>query len=262
MTTIVMMPAMANTHETAARQLADARRLRRPMTRLPEEHRPKDTEEALATQRRVMELIDEKIGGWKCSVPNGDRILIAPLPASTVHRNSPCPIIPKGAVAEIEPEIAFFLKRDLPPRSTPYGADEVRDAIGETRLVLEIMASRYIDPESITWLESLADSVKHQGMFIGPGLPDASGKPLESFHLKIEGPQGILFDRDVKHPNEHPFRPLHWLANFLSSRSETLQAGIVVTTGSYAGIVEVPMDTLLTFEYGSLGRFSVRFQGI
>src|SRR5262249_8311456 len=201
---------------------------------------PKDIEDALATQRRVMELSGEKVGGWKCSVPNGDRILVAPLPASTIHRHSPCPIFPRGTIAEIEPEIAFFLKRDLPPLATPYPDDEIRNAVLETRLVLELLGSRYTDPESITWLESLADSVRHQGMFIGPVASDG---PRDSFHLKITGPNGVVFERVVKHPNGDPLQPLYWLANFLSARGESPFRGGWCTTGSYAGIIAVPLHT-------------------
>jgi 2-keto-4-pentenoate hydratase len=244
------------TYQIAAARLAEARQLGKPIDRLPEEQRPRDNEEALVTQRRVLELIQEEIGGWKCSVPNGDRILVAPLPASTVRRVSPCPIVPKGAVAEIEPEIAFVLKRDLPPRTTAYDEAEIRDAVLETRLVLELIGSRYKDVDSISWLESLADSVRHQGMFIGP---ITSERMLDSFHLRIEGPQGVVFERDVKHPNGDPLKPLYWLANFLSNRGETLRGGIVITTGSYAGIIEVPVETPLNFTYGSLGSFSVQF---
>jgi 2-keto-4-pentenoate hydratase len=257
MSRLRIIPFMA-TFQIAAARLAEARRLGSPIDRLPEEQRPRDNEEALETQRRVLELIQEEIGGWKCSVPNGDRILVAPLPASTVRRTSPCLIVPKGGVAEIEPEIAFVLKRDLPPRATAYGEDEIRDAILETRLVLELIGSRYKDVDSISWLESLADSVRHQGIFIGPV---ASGRTLESFHLRIEGPLGVVFERGVKHPNGDPLKPLYWLANFLSSRGETLRGGTVITTGSYAGIIEVPMETPLSFEYGGLGRFSVQFSG-
>ena len=38
-----------------------------------------------------------------------------------------------------------------------------------------------------------------------------------------------------------------------------VKAGQVVTTGSYAGIVQVPIDTPLTVEFGDVGSLSVRF---
>jgi 2-keto-4-pentenoate hydratase len=49
----------------------------------------------------------------------------------------------------------------------------------------------------------------------------------------------------VHHPNDHPHRLLHWLANHHSSRGETLLPDVIITTGSFAGIVEVPMNILL-----------------
>jgi 2-keto-4-pentenoate hydratase len=69
----------------------------------------------------------------------------------------------------------------------------------------------------------------------------------------------VVFERDAHHPNGHPLTPLVWLANFLSGRKETLKAGQIVTTGSYAGIVQVPIDTPLTVEFGGVGSLSVRF---
>ncbi len=251
--------AMTTTRDFAARHLVEARRSGKPTSRLPEFCRPWSNADALDIQRRVLRLMKEEIGGWKCSLPNGDRILVAPLPESTIHRSSPCPILPKGTVAEIEPEIAFILKNDLIPRSTHYSEDEVREAVAETRLVLELMASRYADLDAVKWLENPADSAKNQGMFIGPVVADAFEKPIEAFRLSIDSPAGKLFDREVHHPNDHPLKPLHWLANFLSGHGETLHAGKIITTGSYAGIIEVPMETPLTFSFGSLGQFDVEF---
>jgi len=55
----------------------------------------------------------------------------------------------------------------------------------------------------------------------------------------------------------HPLRPLVWLANFLRERGERLRAGQVITTGSYAGALEVPLATPLTITFGALGRMQV-----
>ena len=64
----------------------------------------------------------------------------------------------------------------------------------------------------------------------------------------------ILSTHDGRHGDGHPLRPLVWLANFLAARGEGLRAGQVVTTGSYAGAIEVPLDELLTVTFGDLGR--------
>ena len=59
------------------------------------------------------------IGGWKCSVPTTPRpVAMAPIYAPTIFSASPCPILPIGGLARIEPEIAFLMARDLPRRNT------------------------------------------------------------------------------------------------------------------------------------------------
>ena len=55
-----------------------------------------------------------------------------------------------GKVGLIEPEIAFVIAHDLPPRATPYSDAEIRAAIGEARMVLELITTRYADKASAT----------------------------------------------------------------------------------------------------------------
>ena len=183
--------------ESAAQFLVAARSARRPGARLPEADRPTDLESALAIQRRVGELLRLQIGGWKCSVPSEARpILAAPIFAPTIVRNSPCPVLTIGATVKIEPEVAFVLGRDLPQRAQPYSEAEVRDAIAETRLVLELIGSRYADPASATWAELMADSIQNQGLFVGPAIRGGVDAGLEAFHVTVKLlPSGSLPSR-------------------------------------------------------------------
>ena len=248
--------------DEAARHLLAARRARQPGARLTESCRPADLEDALAIQRRVQDLLGAATGGWKCSLPTAERpISCAAVFAATIVRASPCPVIARGGIVRIEPEIAFVLGGDLPRRAIPYGEGDVRAAIAETRLVLELLDSRYADPAAVTFPELLADQVSNQGLFVGPVLPDPSKRILEGFAIAVDGPAGALHRRDGHHPDGHPLRPLVWLANFLAAREESggLKAGEIVTTGSYAGALEVPVATPLTVQFGGLGRFTVEF---
>ena len=246
--------------EAAARHLLAARRARQPGPRLPDACRPSDLEDALAIQRRVQELLDVATGGWKCSVPAAERVVsCAAIFAPTITRTSPCPALAHGGIVRIEPEVAFVLGRHLPPRAVPYSEAEVRAAIAETRLVLEFLDSRYADSAAATFPELLADQVSNQGLFVGPALRDALSLSLEAFAIVIGGPEGTLHRREGRHPDGHPLRPLVWLANFLAARAEVggLKAGQIVTTGSYAGALEVPVATPLSVQFGDLGQISV-----
>jgi len=257
-------PMDAQTIEAAAQHLMAARTARRPGARLPAPCRPADAEAGLAIQRRVGEMLDLPIGGWKCSVPSPERkVVAAPIFAPTIVSVAPCPIVPIAGKARVEPEIAFVLGRDLPARATPYDEADVRAAIGEVRLVLELMGPRYADPEAVTFPELLADSIANQGLFVGPVLSTAVGPPLDAFSIVIDGADGTLITREGRHPDGHPLRPLYWLANFLAAggygEGVALKAGQIVTTGSYCGVVDVPLETALVVRYGDLGTLDVQF---
>lgn len=245
--------------DSAARQLASARLERRAIGRLPESCRPQTLDDVLAVQHGVTQLLGDEIGGWKCSLPKGERVLLAPLLRSTIRTGSPCPIVPSGDRAQVEPEIAFVLGKDLPPRREPYGEEEVRRAIAEVRLSLELIGSRYVDWTAVPYWEALADSYNNQGFFAGPPLLDPFEQGLGAFKISVDDSSANLLTREGNHPAGHPVRPVVWLANFLAGRGATLHAGSVVTTGSYAGILELPLDTALSISYGNLGKLEVTF---
>ena len=244
---------MTNAIESAAQHLAASRRKRRPGPRLPEDLRPRDVESSLAIQRRVGEMMGEATGGWKCGAPSGGRTLVAPIFRSSIHTGAQCHVAVINGRASIEPEIAFFLARDLPARATPYSEDEVRTAIGETRLALEILGSRYAESKDAEYLEKLADSLSNQGLYLGPAVRGGVAAELSTFPIAIDG----VFSGQGRHPDGHPMVPLHWLANFLSSRGEGLRAGDAITTGSYAGALDAPSSGPLRAVFGDLGEISV-----
>lgn len=244
-------------HEAAAQHLVAARNRGTPGPRIAAEHRPSAIADGLAIQARVAALVGQAIGGWKCSVPSEARpVSLGGIFAPTIRSASPYPVVGSGAAAKIEPEIAFVLGRDLPSRPTPYSESEVRGAVKEARFALEIIGSRYADPAGNTFAELLADNVNNQGLFVGPVLPDMQ-RDLSGFPVTIRTAAEAFTTRDGKHPDGDPWRPLFWLANYLAQRGDPLRAGMIVTCGSYCGIVEVPLDTPLTFAYGDLGSLAV-----
>jgi 2-keto-4-pentenoate hydratase len=246
--------------DEAARHLMAARRARQPGPRLPESCRPSALEDAIAVQRRVQTLLDVATGGWKCSLPAAERaIACAPIFAPSIRRASPCPVVAHGPTVRIEPEVAFVLGRDLPARRTAYDESEMRAAIAETRLVLEILDSRYADPASVSFAEVLADQINNQGLFVGPTVEQALDARLEAFPILIEASGRTLHERDGRHPDGHPLRPLVWLANYLATNERGLAAGEIVTTGSYAGALEAPLAEPLTVRFGELGEIVVSF---
>jgi len=240
----------------AAHHLVAARKAKTPGPSMPEAYRPADYDSAIAIQERVLELLGETVGGWKCGTPNPlTGPVFAGLAASGLLRSLPCAV--PGEIGLIEPEIAFVMARDLPPRATPYTDAEIRAAIGEARMVLEFITTRFADRDSATAPEILADAYNHHALFIGPVIPNVLDHPLESLPVTIRTAAGPLFDKIHPHPSGHPLKSLGWLVPFLNSRGQGLKAGQIVTTGSYAGIVEAPLGVPIHVHLNGFGSFSV-----
>lgn len=247
--------------ESAAQFLLTARQSGRTVSRIDEAIRPADVADAIAVQRRVSDLLGMTVGGWKCSVPTAARsIIAAPIFTPTIQHRSPCTLLVSGADARIEPEIAYLLARDLPARAQPYADHDVRAAVGSVHMALELIAARYAEPRIVTYPELLADFIANQGLFIGPAVDAPWDRALEGFPIAVHAGGALLTAVEGKHPDGHPFKPLAWLANYLATRGDYLRAGQIVTTGSYAGIIDVPLDTPLTFAYGDWGQLAVTLQ--
>ncbi|HYD59539.1 MAG TPA: fumarylacetoacetate hydrolase family protein [Noviherbaspirillum sp.] len=252
------MPQVNTVAVQAASILAKRRLSGERGSRLPESLRPLDVDAALAIQACVTEQLCERAGGWKCGLSAENPVVMAPIHAGTVHTGSPCPVWGEAGQVRVEPELAFLLGHDLPARDTPYTAADVDAAIARTHLALELIGSRYADPASASMAEHLADGLLNQGLLIGPEI-NPSSSALDRMAIRIHRQDGRETTLEGKHPNTDPRAPLYWLAEFLRSRGQGLQAGQAVITGSYAGSFELPLEQETTIQFGDLGRLAVRF---
>lgn len=226
---------------------------------LPATCRPVTIADAFAIQTAVSAQIGQRIDGWKCGMPDAARRVAAPIYADDVHRGDACPVWVRDGHARIEPELAFVLRHDLPPRAAPYTEAEVDAAIGATHLALELIGSRYDDPDSAAFTDHLADGLLNQGLFIGPAVDGALAQAATHFTLQIHSTTDADITFEGRHPNASPRAPLYWLAEFLRSTGQGLQAGQAIITGSYAGCIALPLAQELTLRYGELGTLSTRF---
>lgn len=251
--------------QEAAAILVERRQTGAQGDQLPESCRPVNLDEALAIQTAVSErwcdLMDDSIGGWKCLLPTGDKIIVGPIYTRTIDSVAPISLWSKPSnpsIARIEPELAFFFGHDLPAREQPYTPADVDAAISRTHLALELINCRYIDPSQCTFPEMLADGLVNQGLFIGPQVDNELARNTSEFTLNVRH-NDEFSTHHAKHPNTHPRAPLYWLAEFLRSQGQGIVAGQAVITGSFAGVLEVPMNTEISLEYVGLGIIDVSF---
>lgn len=180
-------------------------------------------------------------------------------------------------LARVEPELAFVLGQDLAPRrgNQPYTHQEIDNAISHCHLALELIQSRYLPDSGAGYFDQLADGLFNQGLYLGPQLaqdksalaaaitsdsePGIHASEHSRFLLQIRLADGSLIEKNAVHPNNNPKAGLYWLVNFLSAQGIGLTAGQAVITGSYAGVIDLPFGEDISFQYGKLGQFSLRF---
>jgi 2-keto-4-pentenoate hydratase len=176
--------------------------------RLPESYRPADAEAGWLIQQQVTQGLGRAVVGWKCGLPTEGRLVVAPIYAGSVHE-APDVVLPArqtGPVeAKFEPEIAFVMAQDLPPRAQAYTEQELDAALLHARCALEIIASRYDDDAQVPFPEHLADGLLNAGLVLGAVVSDID---WPDFELTVQQ-QGVgTVHHAARHPDGHPRRPL------------------------------------------------------
>ncbi|OGB01499.1 MAG: hypothetical protein A3G29_17380 [Burkholderiales bacterium RIFCSPLOWO2_12_FULL_64_99] len=258
--------------QTAAHALATRRLTGRVGGALPDPCRPTTLSDALAVQAAVSAELAQRAGervvGWKCGLPGADTWVLAPLYASTLYRaddrtDPPVagwPVWAQQGRVKVEPELAFVLGRDLPPRAQAYDTEEVRASIASAHLALELIDSRYDEQAPVHFADRLADGLVNQGLWLGPAIDLASAYAAQALDIAVTADAQPLLSQHGAHPAGDPLQPLCWLAEFLRGRGQGLQAGQVVITGSYAGAPWVPVGPMLQVRFGHLGTVALSFQ--
>lgn len=232
---------------------------------LSEADRPNTIEDALTVHQEMIKQRSDTVGGWKCLLPLAeDKIIVAPIFSSTIQSGEQCQLMMDNNKVRIEPEIVFMLNKDLPARAQDYTEQEIDDAIGGCYMALELIQSRFDDNAGQKFVESLADCLVNQGLFIGPEIDKtlayaASEISITITQKEINGSDTVL-TLEGNHPNSLPQLPVYWLINFMSKRGTSFKKGEKLITGSYKGVVELDFDKPTEIAYQGLGKYTVEFK--
>jgi 2-keto-4-pentenoate hydratase len=158
-----------------------------------------------------------------------------------------------------EPEFAFRMRFDLPPRPSVYSVAEVLDAVDTLHPAIEIPDSRFADFVSAGEAQIIADNACAH-LFVLGNAATANWRALD---LVEERPvitmRGERFIGHGKNVLGDPRVALAWLANELRTLGITLRAGEVVTTGTCHPPLPIQSGDRVEADFGVLGRVSVGF---
>ena len=251
----------------ASRTLHDHWRAGTKLANLEASHRPRDRAEGYAIQAVLENHSAGSLFGWKIAATSeaGQRHINVDGPmAGRILSET---VIPDGGTAAMagnemrvaEPEFAFRMAADLPPRSRPYAVPEVLDAVGTLHPAIEIPDSRFADFVSAGAEQIIADNACAH-LFVLGAPATANWRALDLVEEKpvitVRGKQFIGHGRNVL---GDPRIALTWLANELRQLGMTLRAGEVVTTGTCHPPLPIQPGDVCAVDFGVLGMVSVKF---
>jgi 2-keto-4-pentenoate hydratase len=235
---------------------------------LPEAIRPETRGDGYAVQALLEERTAGPLFGWKIAATSAD---------GQRHINVDGPIagrllaeraaesgasIPLGGnrMLVAEPEFAFRMGRDLPPRAEPYLVGEVLAAVDTLHPAIEVPDSRYEDFTRAGAAQLIADCACADRFVLGPAAT-ADWRAIDLAGHPVKATVAGKIEREGRGANVlgDPREALTWLANELSSLGITLAAGQVVTTGTCMMPLAIAEGDEVTADFGPLGRVTARF---
>lgn len=259
----------------AAALLRGARRLGRPLSALPEACHPRSVAEGYAVQAAYLAGPSADDGpleprGFKlaCTSAKAQQALSTDGPfygrlvAGALH-DSPATIAAGGFLFRlVEPEFAFRLARDLPPRDAAYDETEVAAAVVDLHPAIEVVSSAFGEAWWQVGAPSLAaDNAGHGCLVLGPAVPGwkALDLPERAVSLVLNG--RTVSDGRGANALGGPLTALTWLANTLRTEKPGpgLRAGDLVTTGVVTGFELLSAGDRAEADFGGLGRVALQF---
>lgn len=238
---------------------------------LPPGVRPMDRVQGYAAQACLPALAGQAVVGWKLAAtslagqhhigvsgPLAGRIL-----AGCAHRDGAAVSMAGNRMEVAEAEFGFVMGRSLPPRTAPYAVAEVLDAVAALVPVIELPNSRFTDFVHAGEAQLLADNAC-AGQFVAGAGTDADWRGLDlrghAATGRISRDGAVVLERAGSGAAVlgDPREALAWLANELSGLGLTLEAGMLVSTGTCLQPLPVRAGDLVEADFGVLGRVSAR----
>jgi len=238
------------------------------MDDLPEDLRPVTRTEGYAVQAHLATLSDDAVFGWKIAATSTDGQnhigvsgpLAGRLLGERVFQSGQMLTFGANRMAVAEPEFAFRMGRRFEPRAEPYAQAEVMDAVDTLHTAIELPDSRFADFAGVGEAVLIADNACAHEFVIGPPMPeDWRNTDLAAHPVEISVVGGGTHVGVGANVLEDPRIALNWLINELRQYGITLEAGMVVTTGTCAMPIPIGAGDRVMADYGTLGRLEITF---
>lgn len=203
---------------------------------LPADLVPADIAAAYAIQDEIAAELGP-VGAWKVGpMPETGVPMCAPIPAADVHESGVTLRHAALSGLGIEVEVAVTIATDLPGKAGGYSSGDLRQAVGSLHLILELLASRYVDRSAVPLLATVADLQSNGAVIVGPAqAADRDWPEFGAQHMSLALDGAVAATTTGNATTENVLAALAWLANHAVERGMPLKSGQLVITGARLG---------------------------
>lgn len=218
----------------------------------------------------LQDLISNQLGktlGYKVGYQNESNFVMAPLIDNTFFSNGASIKRQNYRLCLIECELAVEFKSTMPHRKQHYSEAEIIKNISSIKAGLEICDSRLIDYPKSDALWQLADQLSNGGYVLGTGMnfsgnvfdPQLMNKANFKFKV-IDAKQNtrIFFSENKTHPFKNVMKLLVDFVNHICDQNKQINAGDIITTGSFCGSHEVFVGDTISASFENIGSVSAK----
>jgi 2-keto-4-pentenoate hydratase len=253
--------------ERAAGLLLAARRARRPIASLPDDCRPETLAEGYLAQDAFVASSGGAVAGFKIGATSAKAQAFleidAPFAGSVLkHDLHDSPAVLAAArfpFRLIEPEVAFRLGRDLPPRARGYEREEVAAAVADLHPAIEIVTSGLQNWQRQGVASLIADNGVNGALILGPACAHWRDFDLPRHEVTLRVNGEVAGTGVGGNALGDPMSALAWLVEHRARRGRGLAAGQVVTTGVVTEFVELDAGDEAVADFVSLGEVRLAF---
>ncbi len=238
---------------------------------LPEEARPLTRAEGYQVQSAIEARSRGPLFGWKVAATSlaGQRHIKVDGPIAgrllreRAHRSDSQLSLARNRMAVAEPEFAFRMGRDIPPRRVAYSVHEVMAATADLHPAIEVPDSRFADFTLAGEPQLIADNACAHEFVLGDAAPQTwrtTDLANHAVHGQVSGlTRSYARDGSGAAVLGSPITALVWLVNELSSLGITMHRDQVVITGACTVPLEVTAGDNVLADFGAFGSVSASF---
>ena len=242
------------------------------LAELPPALRPTSHAQGHAIQAQLPLVAGERVVGWKIAATSQAGQAHINVGGPLAGRILSCFVVENGAALSLagnrmrvaEPEFAFCLARDLPPRAAPYSGPEVHNAVATLHPAFEIPDSRFAEFTRVGEAQLIADDACCGPFAFGRAAP-AGWREIDLRAHRVLGSmsnaEGVRLTREGEGRAAlgDPCAALAWLVNELSSLGIALEAGQFVSTGTCMVPMAIAPGDRAQADFGVLGKVALTF---